>query len=118
MPSAPHLPVRVKGLRSHNVSMKLEALEFANHYDNADAAFAFNTTRKSIMDRRKKESELKKLVCDGLIKRKRLHGGGHPIKHPELELLLPSWVKEKRKNNGARVTIRQVKKGECNSKRS
>ena len=97
MPSAPHLPVRVKGLRSHNVSMKLEALEFANQYGDADAAFAFNTTQKSIRDWRKKESELKKLVGDGLNKRKRLHGGGRPIKHPELDLLLPSWVKEKRK---------------------
>ena len=73
--------------------MKLEALEFANQYGDADAAFAFNTTRKSIRDWRKKESELKKLVGDGLNKRKRLHGGGRPIKHPELELLLLSSKK-------------------------
>ena len=106
MPSAPHLPVRVKGLRSHNVSMKLEALEFANQYGDADAVFALNIIQKSIRDWRKKESELKKLVGDCLIKRKRLHGGGYPIKHPELELFLPSLVKEKRKKDGARVTIR------------
>ena len=32
------------------------------------------------------------------------------MKHPELEILLPSWIKERREKKGARVTIKEVQK--------
>ena len=90
--------------------MKLEALEFAAQYGDEDAAFSFNTTRKTIRDWRKQEEVIKRIVGDGLGKKKRKEGGGCPIKHPELELLLPSWIKDKRRKEGSRVTVKQVQK--------
>ena len=90
--------------------MKLEALEFAAQYGDGDAAFSFNTTRKTIRDWRKQEEVIKRIVGDGLGKKKRKEGGGRPIKHPELELLLPSWIKDKRRKEGSRVTVKQVQK--------
>ena len=52
------------------------------------------------------------MVGDNQARKKRLRGGGRKIKHPELEILLPSWIKEHRQKCGARVTIKNtVKKG-------
>ena len=110
MPSGPHLPRRPKVHKSHSSAMKLEALEFAAQYGDEDAAFSFNTTRKTIRDWRKQEEVIKRIVGDGLGKKKRKEGGGRPIKHPELELLLPNWIKDKRRKEGNRVTVKQVQK--------
>ena len=41
---------------------------------------------------------------------KRLDGGGRHIKHPEFEILLPSWVKDRRSKDGGRVTIKELQK--------
>ena len=82
MPSGPHLPRRPKVYRSHSSAMKLEALEFAAQYRDEDAAFSFNTTRKTIRDWRKQEEVIKRIVGDGLGKKKRKEGRGRPIKHP------------------------------------
>ena len=102
----------VKVHKTCTIQQKLDALEFAKEFGDADAAFSFNTTRKSIRDWRKQESELKEMVGDKQGRKKRLRGGGRPIKHPELEILLPSWIKEQRKHSGTRVTIKNtVKKG-------
>ena len=55
-------------------------------------------------------NSLKRKAGDGLGKRKRLDGGGRSVKHPEIEILLPSWIKERREKKGARVTIKEVQK--------
>ena len=101
MPKPPHFPLRPKMYRSHSISLKLEALEFAAKYGDKDAAFCFNTTPRSIQDWRKAENSLKRKAGDSLGKRKRLDGGGRSVKHPELEILLPSWIKERREKKGA-----------------
>ena len=96
MPKPPHLPIYPKIYRSYYIDIKLEALEFAAKYGDKDAAFCFNTTQRSIQDWRWSENSLKRKAGDGCSKRKRLDGGGRSVKHPELEILLPSWIKEMR----------------------
>ena len=54
----------VKVHKTCTIQQKLDALEFAKEYGDADAAFSFSTTRKSIRDWRKKECELKEMVDD------------------------------------------------------
>ena len=87
--------------RSHSIDLKLEALEFAAKYGDKDAAFCFNTTQRSIQDWRRAENSLKRKAGDWFGKRKRRDGGGRSIKHPELEILLCSWIKERREKKGA-----------------
>ena len=85
----------VKVHKTCTIQQKLDALEFAKEYGDADAAFSFSTTRKSIRDQRKQESELKEMVGDKQGRKKRLRGGGRPIKHPELEIFFLPGLKNK-----------------------
>ena len=99
---------RPKRYRSHSLQDQLDAIIFAKEYGDRDAAFCYNTTPRTIHDWRKKEEQIKECIGNGEVKKRRLPGGGRHINHPELEVLLPAWIRDRRKEGG-RVTLKAVR---------
>ena len=86
---------------------EVKSLWFYNQYGDVDTALVWNTTSKSIRDWRQVDDDLKKLIYNSQSDRKRLYGGGRPIKHSELE----SHLLVERKKGGSRLTLDRSRSG-------
>lgn len=114
-------PSTVQKRRSFTVDIKPEAVKYAKHYSNAEAARKFGCDRKRIREWRKDEEKLRRTG----EKRKRLEGGGRKVISGELDDAVKQWIdncRTKRQRVSRRLIIREaqrfaselVRKGELN----
>ncbi|EFO93564.1 hypothetical protein CRE_02626 [Caenorhabditis remanei] len=102
-------PVVQKRRFNYTLAYKMEVIKWAESTNNCQASTRFGVPRQCIQSWRKMKNELLLEEIQGKSgKKKRLGGGGRPLKNVEVDEKLEEWLKEKQAD-GVKITGKMIK---------
>ncbi|EGT54691.1 hypothetical protein CAEBREN_25611 [Caenorhabditis brenneri] len=96
---------------NYTLEFKNKVIQYAERTNNCQAAIKYQVPRQCIQRWRQIKPELEELMqgTPHSSKKKRLGGGGRPLKNVELDEKLDLWLKAKIRERGTKITGKMIK---------